>query len=130
MLDAGFRVTVVQVPSARAGGSRTVPSAGLRTVCADASMVVAAGVEAVVSLRDAGIDPETAFAAGEVAAEAAARGVDVAVVATADTVGRVTDALRDGEVLYEVTEPGAAVGIEPEADEGEEDTGSDGSDDS
>jgi putative transcriptional regulator len=75
-------------------------------------MVVAAGVEAVVSLGDAGIESETTFAAGEVAAAAAARGVDVAVIVTADDVGRVTDALRDAEVLYEVTEAGAAVGTD------------------
>ncbi len=78
----------------------------------DASVVVAAGVEGVLSLRDAGIEPETTFAAGDVAAEAAARGVDAVVVTTADEVGRVTDALRDGDVLYEVTEAGAAVGPE------------------
>ena len=107
-IDPG-RVTVVQVPSARAGGSRAVPAEGLRNVCADVSVVAAAGVEAVLSLRDAGIDPETTFAAGDVAAEAAARGVDAVVVATADAVGRVTDALRDGDVRYEVTEAGAAV---------------------
>ena len=117
-IDPG-RVTVVQVPSARAGGSRAVPAEGLRTVCADASVVVAAGVEAVLSLRDAGVDPETTFAAGDVAAEAAARGVDAVVVATADAVGRVTDALRDGDVLYEVTEAGAAVGLEVGTDAGD-----------
>ena len=110
-IDPG-RVTVVQVPSARAGGSRAVPAEGLRNVCADVSVVVAAGVEGVLSLRDAGIEPETTFAAGEVAAEAAALGVDAVVVATADAVGRVTDALRDGDALYEVTEAGAAVGPE------------------
>ena len=106
------QVTVVQVPSASAGGSRAVPAEGLRDVCADASVVVAAGVEGVLSLRDAGIEPETTFAAGDVAAEAAARGVDAVVITTADEVGRVTDALRDGDVLYEVTEAGAAVGPE------------------
>lgn len=110
-IDPG-QVTVVQVPSASAGGSRAVPAEGLRDVCADASVVVAAGVEGVLSLRDAGIEPETTFAAGDVAAEAAARGVDAVVITTADEVGRVTDALRDGDVLYEVTEAGAAVGPE------------------
>jgi len=129
-IDPG-QVTVVQVPSARAGGSRAVPAEGLRNVCADASVIVAAGVEAVLSLRDADIEPETTFAAGEVAAEAAARGVDAVVVATADAVGRVTDALRDGDVLYEVTEAGAAVGLglgtEPGAGGGpDDDRASDG----
>ncbi|MCO8267259.1 Crp/Fnr family transcriptional regulator, partial [Haloferax sp. AB510] len=34
-----------------------------------------------------------------------ARGLDAAVVASTDTAGRVTDALRDAGVLFEVTEP-------------------------
>ena len=89
-------------------------------------IAAADGVEAAVSLRNAGIDPETTFAAGEVAAEAAARGVNVVVVVTADAVGRVTDALRDGGVLYEVTEAGAAVGADFQAEAVDEDgTGAD-----
>jgi len=127
-IDPG-RVTVVQVPSARAGGSRAVPSEGLRNVCADASVVVAAGVEAVLSLRDAGIEIETTFAAGEVAAEAAARGVDAVVVATADAVGRVTDALRDGDILYEVTEAGAAIGVDIGSELGDDEAGAGGAGD-
>jgi putative transcriptional regulator len=98
------RVTVVQVPLARSGGSGAVETDALASVCADADVVVAAGVEAVVALRTADVAIETSFAAGEVAAAAAARGLDATVVATADLVGRVTDALRDGDVLYEVTE--------------------------
>jgi putative transcriptional regulator len=127
-IDPG-RVTVVQVPSARAGGSRAVPAEGLRNVCADVSVIAAAGVEAVLSLRDAGIEPETTFAAGDVAAEAAARGVDAVVVATADAVGRVTDALRDGDVLYEVTEAGAAVGPAFDGDGDGEEAGTGDEDD-
>lgn len=73
--------------------------------CAGADLTVASGVEAVVALRRLNIEPATYFAAGEVAAEAANRGLDVVVVATTDAVGRVTDALRDGSVAYEVTEP-------------------------
>jgi putative transcriptional regulator len=38
-----------------------------------------------------------------VAADAASRGLDAIVVATTDNVGRVTDALRDTGVSYEVT---------------------------
>ncbi|WP_144901696.1 DUF7839 domain-containing protein [Halobellus captivus] len=102
-IDPG-RVTVVQIPSARSGGSRAVPADELAVRCADADVVVAAGVEAVVALRAADVDVETSFAAGDVAAAAAARGVDSVVVATPDLVGRVTDALRDAEVRYEVTE--------------------------
>ncbi|SFR47754.1 DUF7839 domain-containing protein [Halogeometricum limi] len=102
-MDPGS-VTVVQVPPARSGGSRAVDVETLAAMCADADVVVAAGVEAVVSLRKAGVETETSLAAGDVAAAGAARGLSGVVVATTDLVGRVTDALRDGDVLYEVTE--------------------------
>ncbi|SFF94544.1 putative transcriptional regulator [Halopelagius inordinatus] len=98
------RVTVVQIPPARSGGSSAVALSALETACDAADVVVAAGVEAVVALRKADVEAETTLAAGEVAAAAAARGLDATVVATADLVGRVTDALRDGDALYEVTE--------------------------
>jgi len=42
-------------------------------------------------------------AAGSVAAAAAAVGQRVTVVASTDTIGRVTDALREDTVSYEVT---------------------------
>ncbi len=97
-------VTVWQVPAVRAGGSRAVDVDQIADGCADADLVAAAGVEAVVSLREAGVDPDVTFAVGEVAADAAERGLEVAVVATIDAVGRVTDTLRDGDVTYEVLE--------------------------
>ena len=97
------RVTVYQVPSVRSGGSRAVDSAAVAAACEDADVVAATGVEAVVALRQAGREPATMVAAGEVAAAAADRGLDVVVVSTADAVGRVTDSLRDGNVAYEVT---------------------------
>ncbi|HMB51639.1 MAG TPA: Crp/Fnr family transcriptional regulator, partial [Natronoarchaeum rubrum] len=53
---------------------------------------------------DADAAPAVCFAGGEVAAEAAGRGLDVLVAATTDAVGRVTDALRDADVTYEVSE--------------------------
>jgi len=98
-------VTVVQIPPAREGGSRAVDTDALVGACERADLVVAAGVEAVVSLRAVDREPAVTVAAGEVAASAAAVGRDVAVVASTDTIGRVTDALRDGNVSYEVTTP-------------------------
>lgn len=100
-LDPG-RVTVYQVPPVRSGGSRTVDSDALATACENHPVLAAMGVEAVVALRSAGIEPNTTFAAGEIAAEAAERGLDAVIVATSDNVGRVTDALRDAGVAYEV----------------------------
>jgi len=102
-LDPGT-VTVLQVPPVRSGGSRAVDGDALVDRCADADTVAAAGVEAVAALRRADVGADTAFAAGEVAADAASRGLDAVVVATADNVGRVTDALRDADVAYEVSD--------------------------
>jgi len=102
-MDPG-RVSVVQVPAVRAGGSGAADADALAEACADADLVAAAGVEAVVALRRADIEPAVTVAAGEVAAEAAARGRAVVVAATGDAVGRVTDALRDGDVTYEVVD--------------------------
>lgn len=100
-IDSGS-VSIVQVPPARAGGSREADREAVTRVCESADLVVAAGVEGVVTLRTLGIEPAVTFAAGEVAVDAAERGLDVAVVATGDAVGRVTDALRDGDISYEV----------------------------
>jgi putative transcriptional regulator len=97
-------VAVYQVPPVRSGGSRSVDLDAIRSACGEASLVVAAGVEALVSLRTAGIEPDVYVAAGNVAAAAASRGIDVVVVATADEVGRVTDPLREAGTAYTVEE--------------------------
>ncbi len=97
-------IELVQVPSIRSGGSRNVPHAALTEACAGAELVVCAGVEAVVAARSADIAVDTWFAPGPVAANAATLGLDVAVIATVDHIGRVTDALRDADVSYGVTD--------------------------
>ncbi|MFB6109485.1 MAG: winged helix-turn-helix transcriptional regulator [Halodesulfurarchaeum sp.] len=97
-------VTVYQVPPIRSGGSRNVDTESLASACAGDSLVLAAGVEAIVALERTGIEPDGRFAVGEVAARAAERGVDVTVVASADAVGRVTDPLREAGTAYSVRE--------------------------
>jgi putative transcriptional regulator len=96
-------VTVLQVPAVRSGGSDSIDLEALAAATDAADVLAASGVEAVVALRRAGVDPDTNFAAGEVAAEAAGRGLYAVVVTTTDAVGRVTDALRDADVDYEVS---------------------------
>jgi len=95
-------VAVYQVPPVRSGGSNSVDVESLEAACNDGDLVLAAGVEAVVALDRIDVTPEGRFAAGEVAATAAERGVDVTVVATADEVGRVTDPLRESGTSYTV----------------------------
>ncbi len=98
-LDPGT-VTVFQVPPIRS--EHPDGSAELAEAAATVDLVVAAGVEAVATLRQSDREPDVTFAAGAVAADAAGRGLDVVVVATTDLAGRVTDALRDAGLPYEV----------------------------
>jgi putative transcriptional regulator len=93
-------VHVRSVPPVRSGTLTDVST--IENALDDVDLVLAAGVEAVAALRAAGHEPSVYFASGEVAAEAADRGLDVVVVATTDAVGRVTDALRDADVAYDV----------------------------
>jgi putative transcriptional regulator len=93
-------VTVFQVSPIRS--SYPDGSAALAEAAAEADVVAAAGVEAVAALRKSDTEADVTFAAGEVAADAASRGLDVVVVATTDLAGRVTDALRDAGLAYEV----------------------------
>ena len=97
-------VTVVQVPSIRSGGSRAVDVEGLAGRCERADLITCTGVEAIVALRGAEIEPDVSFAAGNVAAAAASRGVRVVVVTTIDDAGRVIDALREADITYEVVD--------------------------
>jgi len=97
-------VTVQQVPPVRSGGSGEVDLDELAAKVNRADLVLAAGVEAVVALRKTDAEPATTFAVGDVAADAASRGLEVVVVATADAVGRVTDPLRDAGATYEVVD--------------------------
>ncbi|WP_254862375.1 MarR family transcriptional regulator [Halovivax gelatinilyticus] len=95
-------VTVVEVPSVRSGGSRAVSDSTVEDLVDGSDIVVASGVEAVVCLDRLGIEPAVTVAAGEIAAQATDRGLDVTVVATMDDLGRITDTLRDGDVTFEV----------------------------
>jgi putative transcriptional regulator len=96
------QVTVLTIPPVRSNESPDFDT--LAGTCGDADVVCAAGVEAVVALEAAGVEVSTWLAPGEVAGDAATRGLDAVVVTTTDTLGRVTDALRGEGIAYEVTE--------------------------
>lgn len=97
-------VSVIQVPAIRAGGSRAVNTDALGELVDDSVILTAVGIEAIVACRKASLAPTTTFGAGHVAADAANLGVDAAIVASPDAIGRTTDTLRDADVPYEVVE--------------------------
>ncbi|MEZ3144154.1 MarR family transcriptional regulator [Halobaculum sp. MBLA0143] len=97
-------VTVVEVPSVEAGGSRAVDDETLRRHGVEADLVAAAGTEALAALRRAEITPDVRFGTAEAVEEAATKGLDVSLVAVSDQVSVHTDRLRDSAVGYEVIE--------------------------
>ena len=97
-------VTVVEVPSVEAGGSRAVDDATLRAHTDGTDLVATAGTEALAALRRAEITPDVRFGTVEAVEEAATKGLDVTLVAVSGQVSAHTDRLRDSAVGYEVVE--------------------------
>ncbi|WP_336037738.1 MarR family transcriptional regulator [Halobacterium yunchengense] len=99
-------VTVVSTPRVRNGGSRALPEGAVGERLADHDLVAAAGVEALVAVRDAGVEPDVRFGTAEAVPEAASKGLSVLLVATTDRLSEHTDPLREHGVGYEVVEAG------------------------
>jgi len=68
----------------------------------DHGLVAVAGNEAIVAARRADLSIDIRFATPEAVREAATKGLDVLLVATADRLSAHTDSLRDQNVSYEV----------------------------
>ncbi|SEH40221.1 putative transcriptional regulator [Halopenitus malekzadehii] len=97
-------VTAVSVPHVRDGGSRAVDSDRLRRIAADHDLLAVAGVEAFVAATDANLDPDVKFGSTAAVREAATKGLDVLLVATAPRLSAHTDELRKSNVSYEVVD--------------------------
>lgn len=95
-------VTIVQVPAIANGGSRNVDADVIASHGSAADLVLGAGVEAVVALQQADVTPKTVFAVDAVATDAAQRGLDVLVAATAGTTARLIDSVTDAGIEYEL----------------------------
>jgi putative transcriptional regulator len=97
-------VTVLSTPPVKEGGSRALPTDAVADRIADHDLVAAAGVEALVAVRDAGADPDIRFGTVAAVPEAASRGLSVLLVATTERLSDHTDPLREQNVGYEVIE--------------------------
>jgi putative transcriptional regulator len=97
-------VTAVSVPHVRDGGSHAVDPDRIAGLADDHDLVAVAGVEALVAARTADVEPDVRFATASAVREAATRGLDVLLLATATRLSAHTDELRDGNVSYEVVD--------------------------
>lgn len=100
-------VTALEVPSVRHGGSRAVDDTQLRAAAAANEVVVVSGVEPLVAVRAAGVEPDVRFGSEGAVAEAVAKGLDVLLVVVSEDLADHTDRLRELSATYEVLEPDA-----------------------
>ncbi|MDZ7701766.1 MAG: MarR family transcriptional regulator [Halobacteriales archaeon] len=98
-------VTVVSVPAVAGEAREVAPDLVERADAHD--LLAVAGVEALAAVRTAGLEPDVRFGTPQAVEEAAARGLDVLLVAVQSAVSAHTDRLREQNIRYEVLDPGA-----------------------
>jgi putative transcriptional regulator len=92
-------VTILPVPSVEK--TPQLPS-NIDDVIGPDALVVAAGIEAVSCLRQAGIEPDIRFGTAVATSEAATRGLDVVLCVVESLLSRHTTVLRDEGIRFEV----------------------------
>ena len=96
------KVTVLQIPSISRGGSRAVDMRALKSCMAGSTHIGAIGIEALVALRRAGVEPQYLYGVTEAAIEAVQCGLPVAIVCTADAMPRLVKRLQEESLEYEI----------------------------
>jgi putative transcriptional regulator len=94
-------VRIITVPAVGSEGEQPEPST-LQEAAAEHDLLAAAGVEAIASTRTAGREADVRFGTPQAVEAAAARGLDVLLVAVETTVSAHTDRLRDQNIRYEI----------------------------
>ena len=98
-------VTAVVVPPVAEGGSRAVDPDRVVALDRDHDRLAVAGVEALALARAAETPPDLAYGTPAAVREAAAKGLDVLLLAVAATLSSHTDQLREAGIGYEVVDP-------------------------
>ena len=104
-LEVG-RVTVLRVPGIQKGGSRQAGSHRIIELAAGRQLVGAIGVEAIIALRRAGIEPACLYGVKEAVAEAARSGLSPLVVCIEDDTTELLRQLEDKGIQYELIDEG------------------------
>lgn len=99
-------VAIVSIPQVQDGGSRAVDAERVQTLAEDHDLTAVAGAEAVALADQTGLEADIRFGSASAVQEAAAKGLDVLLLAATDTLSKHTDSLRDQNVSYEVVDAG------------------------
>jgi putative transcriptional regulator len=96
------KVTILQVPSISKGGSKRVDLKKLKSCVSQARNVGAIGIEALVALRRAGIEPKYLYGVTEAAVEAVHCGLPIVVACTDDAIPGLIKRMKDENLDYEI----------------------------
>lgn len=97
-------VTIVLLPEVQNGGSSALNPATIAERAETHDLLATAGTEALAAVRTAGREPDIRFATAPAVQEAATKGLDVLLLATANVLSTHTDALREENISYEVVD--------------------------
>ncbi|WP_436903145.1 DUF7839 domain-containing protein [Halovenus halobia] len=97
-------VAIVSIPQVQNGGSGAVDGERVTALADDHDLVAVAGAEAVALTERTGLEPDVRFGSPGAVQEAAAKGLDVLLLAAADTLSKHTDSLREQNLSYEVVD--------------------------
>jgi len=100
-LEVG-RVTVLRIPGIQGGGSRRTDFNRLKKMVKDKQLVGAIGIEALIALRKAGVEPKCFYGVREAVVEAARSGISPAVVCVDDDTSALLRMLEEKDIDYEI----------------------------
>ncbi len=97
-------VAIVSIPQVQNGGSSAVDGGRVTALANDHDLIAVAGAEAVALADRTGLEPDVRFGSPGAVQEAAAKGLDVLLLAATDTLSKHTDSLREQSLSYEVVD--------------------------
>jgi putative transcriptional regulator len=95
-------VTVFAVPPVQEGGSGAVDPEVVASLAAGRDRTAVDAPEGFAAAHEAGLEPEIRFGATSAVPDAAARGLDILLLAASGTVATHTEALREQGISYEL----------------------------
>jgi putative transcriptional regulator len=96
------KITILQVPSIRAGGSRSIDPKNLKARIDTNKPIGAIGIEALVAVRRANIEPRYLYGVTEAAVEAVHCGLSFTIVCTDDAIPGLIRRLQEEKLEYDV----------------------------
>ncbi|MCX6003814.1 MAG: winged helix-turn-helix transcriptional regulator [Chloroflexi bacterium] len=94
------QITVLEVPDIQRGGSRNVDANKMKKGLAKANLIGAIGVEAIVALRQSGIEPGYLYGVAQAAIEVARSGLPFTIVCTSNESPALLQRLNEENLKY------------------------------